>query len=223
MLFCGFLRGVPARGGQARLRDSPVRLHCCWRGECEATGGQPARSTFWQFCRPWPEVLFGVGCQVPKVSIWRFHCVGEARFSKLLRGASIRSCAGEAAAIPFGKCCASAWPAPVKRRRRRDGEVHVARDAYPQSPSWLPGCRRHPTLRWCRVGWLPCTLETYCACEAHDLIGMGAERHRKRTGLRRSAASRHPRVAATGPRWNIGRDVYLSRPAAAKVEVRKPP
>jgi hypothetical protein len=67
----------------------------------------------------------------------------------------------EAAAIPFGKCCAAARLAQVKRRRRRGGEVHVARDAYPQSPSWLPGCHRHPTPRRCRVGWSPCTLETF--------------------------------------------------------------
>lgn len=67
----------------------------------------------------------------------------------------------EPAAIPFGKCCAAARLAQVKRRRRRGGEVRVARNAYPQSPSWLPGCRRHPTLRWCRVGWSPCTSETF--------------------------------------------------------------
>lgn len=166
-----------------------------------------------------PELLLCVGCQVPKVFTWHFRCVGEERSSKLLRGAPTRSCVGEPTAIPFGKCCAAAWPAPMRRWRRRDGEVRVARDAYPQSPSWLPGCRRHPTLRWCRVGWLPCTLEAYCACEAHDLIGMGAERHRNRAGLRRNAASRYPRVAATGCRWSLGRGVSTSRQAAAKVEV----
>lgn len=100
-----------------------------------------------------------VGCRIPSFGT----SDALARRASPISSEGLQpSAVQDAAAIPFGKCCAAVWPAPVKRRRRRGGEVRVARDAYPQSPSWLPGCRRHPTLRWRLRSGSPCTLE---ACE----------------------------------------------------------
>jgi hypothetical protein len=220
VLFCGFLCGVLARGGQARLRDSPVRLHCCRRGGRGAAGAQLAKSNLRQFRRLRGGSPRGDACRLPNTFIWHIRCTRETRFTNLERGASTQCCAGGSGntvrqVLRCSLACSCEAPEATWRRSpRRSGYIPAVTFLVARVP-------RHPTLRWCRVSWSPCALKA-CDCareEAHNLIGMGAERHRNRAGLRRNAASRHPRVAATGRRLSIGRGVSTSRQAAAKVEV----